>query len=87
MRLRIGDKIYSKRNGDKLISDNITPDKPYEVVWIRGKNQYHGNDICIEDDGGSSWWLGQIGETECWTNWFISEKEWIRNKKLEELGI
>jgi hypothetical protein len=96
MRLRVGDKIYSKRNGDKLVSNNITPDKPYEVVWIRAKTRYwiraktryNEDDICIKDDGGSDWWFGQIGcETECWTNWFISEKEWLRNKKLEELGI
>ena len=31
--------------------------------------------------------VGQVGETECWTNWFISEKEWLREKKLNELGI
>jgi len=87
MRLRVGDKIYSKRNGDKLISDNITANKAYEVIWVRHKTRYNGDDICIEDDGGSSWWFGQIGEDECWSNWFISEKEWLRNKKLDELGI
>ena len=47
----------------------------------------HGDDICILDDGGSNWWFGQIGETECWTSWFIPEKEWLRDKKLKELGI
>ena len=87
MRLRVGDKIYSKRSGDKLISENITQDKPYEVIWIRTKTQYDGDDICIEDDDGLSWWFGQIGEDKCWTNGFISEKEWLRNKKIDELGI
>ena len=83
MRLEIGDKIYCY----KLVGDGLTLDKSYKVVNIRSRDRWNGDDICILDDSGSNWWFGQIGETECWTNWFISEKEWIRNNKLNELGI
>lgn len=81
MRLKVGDKIYSK-----VSSSDITLDKAYVVTQVR-RTRWSGDDICILDNSGLNWWFGQIGETECWTEWFISEKEWIRNKKLEELGI
>jgi hypothetical protein len=87
MRLEIGDKIYSKRGEDKLLSDCITSDKAYEVTHTRPKSRFNGDDICILGDDGIAWWFGQIGETECWTNFFISEKEWLREKKLNQLGI
>lgn len=83
MRLVIGDKIYCK----EVIGDGLTRNKGYEVVNVRSKTRIYGDDICILDDGGAYWWFGQIGETECWTNWFISEKEWIREIKLKQLGI
>lgn len=82
MRLKVGDKIYSK-----VSSSDITLDKAYVVTQVRGKTYWTGDDICILDNSGLNWWFGQIGETECWTEWFISEKEWIRNKKLEQLDI
>lgn len=82
MRLKVGDKIYSK-----VSSSGLTLDKAYVVTQVRGKTYWTGDDICILDNSGLNWWFGQIGETECWTDWFISEKEWIRNKKLEELDI
>ena len=83
MRLEIGDKIYCKNNQ----MGELTLDKGYEVVHTRPRDRCNGDDICINDDFGSYWWFGQIGETECWTNWFISEKEWLRENKLNELGI
>lgn len=86
MRLEIGDKIYCK----EVIGNSehgLTLDKAYEVVHTRPRDRWNGDDICINDDFGSNWWFGQIGETECWTNWFISEKEWLRENKLNELGI
>lgn len=84
MRLVIGDKIYCK----KLIGDDgLTLGKVYEVVSVRSKSRFNGDDICILDDDDIDWWFGQIGETECWTNWFVSEKEWLREKKLNQLGI
>jgi len=83
MRLNIGDKIYWKGT----IPGKLTVDKGYEIIQTRPKNRWNGDDICILDDNGSNWWFGQIGETECWDNWFVSEKEWIREKKLNELGI
>ena len=82
MRLKVGDKIYSK-----VSSSGLTLDKAYVVTQVRGKTYWTGDDICILDNSGLNWWFGQIGETECWTDWFISENEWIRNKKLEELDI
>jgi len=84
MRLKVGDKIYCK----KLIGDNgLTLGEEYIVTNTRPKDRWNGDDICILDDSGQNWWFGQIDETECWTNWFISEKEWIRENKLNELGI
>lgn len=86
MRLEIGDKIYCK----EIVGGNghgLTLDKAYEVVHTRPRDRWNGDDICILDDAGANWWFGQVGETECWTNWFISEKEWLREKKLNELGI
>ncbi len=86
MRLEVGDKIHCK----EIIGGNghgLTLDKGYVVIHTRTKDRWNGDDICILDDDGSNWWFGQIGETECWTNWFVSEKEWLRDKKLNELGI
>ncbi len=83
MRLKVGDKIYCK----KLIGDSgLTLGEEYIVTNTRPKDRWNGDDICILDDSGQNWWFGQIGETECWNNWFIS-KEWIRENKLNELGI
>ncbi len=86
MRLEIGDKIYCK-SAEATTLGELSLDKAYEVVHTRPRDRWNGDDICILDDNGSNWWFGQIGETECWTNWFISEKEWLREKKLNELGI
>ncbi len=83
MRLEIGDKIYCK----VVIGDGLTLGEEYIVTNTRPKDRWNGNDICILDDDGCNWWFGQIGETECWTNWFVSEREWLRDKKLNELGI
>ena len=83
MRLNVGDKIYCFVDG---IND-LTKGKSYKVTNIRGKSRWSGDDICILDDKGSNWWFGQIGNSECWTMWFVSEKEWLRNKKLEKLGV
>jgi hypothetical protein len=82
MRLKIGDKIYCKE-----VIGLLTLNKEYEVIHIRTKSHWDGDDICILDDNGSNWWFGQIGETECWTNWFISEKQLRREKNIKELGI
>ena len=85
MKLSVGDKIYCKLVIEP--SDGLTIGKEYIVTNTRPKSRWNGDDICILDDDGSNWWFGQIGETECWTSWFISEKEWLRDKKLKELGI
>jgi hypothetical protein len=84
MRLQIGDKIYCK---ELVGGELLTLDKGYVVIHARPKDRWNGDDICILDDDGQNWWFGQINETECWTNWFVSEKEWLRDKKLKELGL
>jgi hypothetical protein len=83
MILKIGDIIYCK----EVLGEGLTLNKGYQIIHTRPKDRWNGNDICINDDSGTNWWFGQIGETECWTNWFVTEKEFIRNKKLTELGI
>jgi hypothetical protein len=73
--------------GDKLVCvkpmDNLVYGKTYLVINTRNG---WDEDICI-DDGNGPWWFGQIGSTEPWTNWFVLENQWQRDKKLEELGI
>jgi hypothetical protein len=82
MRLNIGDKIYCKE-----VIGELTLGGEYLVTMLRPKSRWSGDDICILDDEGLKWWFGQIGETQCWTNWFISEKQFLREKNLKELGI
>lgn len=82
MRLKVGDKIYCIV--DKCLT-GLTKNKCYEIIKV--KISLPGDGICIKDDNGFDWWFGQIGEFEPWTKWFISEKEWLRNEKLKELGI
>ncbi len=74
--LRDGDKIYCK-----VDMSNLTKDKCYIV------NIYSNSTICIKDDNGHSWWFGQIGQLEPWDMWFVTEKQWIRDKKLKDIGI
>jgi len=100
MRLEIGDSIYCYKLVDK-VGKGLTLDKRYKVVNTRPKDRWcRLTMIHIETPANPTnalidiemcnWWFGQIGGTECWkcwTNWFISEKEWLRNNKLNELGI
>ena len=69
----------------------MTYGKSYEVVNTRN---YLTDDICIRGDDGLSWWFEQIkdpnssnlgdiiyaGGWQCWTMWFITEKEWSRDQ-------
>jgi len=88
--LKVGDILYAKRKVDL----QLTIDKTYTIVYTRNDlkfsvvgSKWDEADICILDDEGTNWWFGQIGSSECWTGWFYSEKEWKRNKNLEDLGI
>jgi hypothetical protein len=83
MRLKIGDLIVCK----EVLGKGLTLNKSYEVINTRPKDRWNGDDICIKDDNNINWWFGQIGESECWTNWFISEKQWVRDEKLKKLVI
>jgi hypothetical protein len=85
MRLEIGDKIYCK---ELIGGGSLTLNKGYVIRQTRPRLfRWNSDDICILDDNGHNWWFGQIGETECWTNWFVSEKEWLRENLLNKLGI
>ena len=71
--------------GDVLVCFNpihgLEYGKSYRVNQTRRSFDY---EIGIS---GSTWWFGQIGSSEPWTNWFVLEKQWQRMEKLKELGI
>jgi len=78
--LKVGDIIYYKFESDpKRIDVRLSYGNPYEIKFIRHayKNSWNtqGEDICITDDENRSWWFGQVGYPEPWTNWFITELE------------
>ena len=86
MRLNKGDKIVC------IVSDigDLTYGKLYEVTNTRGLYKRPWtfemeDDICITDDMGFNWWFGQIGESECWDMWFVTEQQWNRQQKLDKL--
>jgi hypothetical protein len=88
MRLKTGDKIYCIKE-----KTGFTLEKEYVVSLSTSFV------LRINNDVGEILWLSQIGKYEedeisltidemnSWTNWFVSEKEWLRNKKLSEIGI
>ncbi len=83
MRLNVGDEIVCYNPIGDLVYG-----KTYTIIRTREKSKWCGDDICIDDNDkkfDGNWWFGQIGETECWTNWFVTKKEWIRDNKLNEL--
>ena len=65
--------------------DDLTYGKSYEIVYVRGQKTLREDDICIKDDRNLNWWFGQIGESECWTMWFVTEQQWNRQNKLDQL--
>jgi hypothetical protein len=79
MRLKVGDILYVRKEG------TIHSDIPFEVIQVRSKTRFDGDDIAIKWVDGHNWWWGQIGETEPWTLMFMSESEYNRNKKINEL--
>jgi hypothetical protein len=100
MRLKVGDTLYLNPSKIKLHDKNeytfsglkFTFDelanRPFRIIDVRTKSSYgNGDDICIKWVDDTNWWWGQIGETEPWTNMFIDEKHYQRNKNLESLGI
>ena len=65
--------------------DDLTYGKSYEIVYTRISG--HEDDICIIDDRNLKWWFGQVGVSESWVSWFVTEKQWKRDEKLQKLGI
>jgi hypothetical protein len=78
--LNIGDKIVCVHPMEEL-----TYGKTYDIIHVRKLITIE--DICIIADDGIKWWFGQIGHTECWTKWFVTELEWKRNSILNIIGI
>lgn len=80
--LKVGDKIvYVKKT-----FEGLTFGKSYDIVQIRDGSLYlYDKDVCILDDKGCYWWFGQEGYPESWTMWFVTEREFIRNKNLENI--
>jgi hypothetical protein len=62
--------------------DDLTIGKTYEVIQIR---DFPEKDICIKSNDGYNWWFGQVGSSQPWTMFFITETEFIRNQKIEKL--
>ena len=83
MRLSEGDKIVCIMDD----IDDLTYGKSYEIVSTRNPSEFYPqeDDICIKDDMNLNWWFGQIGATECWTTWFVTEQQWNRQKKIDQL--
>lgn len=89
MRLNIGDKLVC------ILKDvnDLTYGKTYEVIYVRDLS--YSDDICILDDNNTNWWFEQIRDTgsindyvggwQCWTMWFVTEKEWNRDQKIDKL--
>lgn len=100
MRLKVGDKLYlnpdkirlNEKNEYTFVDTKYSKEEliemSFKVTSTRDKTIYgNGDDICVEWIDGTDWWWGQIGETEPWTIMFINETQYLRNRKLEEIGI
>lgn len=64
--------------------EDLTYGKRYEIVHTRDGFE---DDICIKDDLNLNWWFGQVGVSESWVGWFVTEKQWERDEKLQKIGI
>jgi predicted double-glycine peptidase len=71
----------------------LTYGKSYKVITLQKYNKDKSlsgvnltkNDICIYNDDMMAHWFGQIGTFEPWTNWFVTEIQWKRNEKINQL--
>lgn len=75
--LKVGDRIVCV----KEVVD-LTVDRIYQVINVR---EHPEKDICIKGDDGYNWWFGQMGSTQPWTIFFVTEKEFIRNQKIDKI--
>ena len=79
------------KKGDILVCimkdiDDLTYGKSYDVVNTQKQFSTKKDDIiCIKDDRNLNWWFGQVGESEDWAMWFVTEQQWIRQQKLNQL--
>lgn len=65
------------------ISKESLLNKPFVITHTRIDRGNH--DICIRWLDGQNWWWGQIGYSEPWTKMFITEKQYLRNNKIEQI--
>lgn len=83
------DRIYSNLNHDFLVIEGVAIsresllNKPFVIIHTREDRGNH--DICIKWLDGQNWWWGQIGYSEPWTKMFITEKQYLRNNKIEQI--
>ena len=92
MKLKVGDKIVCIKEihgGDKIVCSKEIHSRDNKMSLIYGKTYTIINTTTsyIAIDVNGPWWFGQIGSSEPWTKYFVLEKQWTRNKKLEELGF
>lgn len=78
----VADKEFLSFEGISISRESLLS-KPFKVTKTRIDGRNH--DICIGWLDGHDWWWGQIGYSEPWTKMFITEKEYLRNKKIEEI--
>ena len=80
MRLNDNDIIVCNTN----FFENLTYGEQYPIFYTR-RSIYVEDDICILDNYGQKHWFGQIGMSECWTNWFVTKEYWDRNENINSL--
>ena len=92
MMLKEGDVLYldpSKCRIDEhydFSGKRYTYDELFNTPFVVTMTRYErGNfDIAIRWLDGTKWWWGQIGSSEPWTDKFITEKVYLRDKKIKE---
>lgn len=82
--LKVGGILYCVK---KICDFNVN--KGYTIYATHRKIKFNKDvelfEITLYDDRGSKCIFGDIGSYESFTNWFITEEQYIRNIKLEEL--
>ena len=79
MRLKDDDIIVCNTD----IFEDLTYGKMYPILY--GRRTKYGDDICILDDKDQKHWFGQIGQSECWDNWFVTKEYWDRDENINSL--
>lgn len=75
------------KGGDLLVCirsvGDITAGETYRVFWVQVRGNSNDS-IMVVDDLGSSHWFGlEFGSFEWRGKFFVTEKEWLRNSKID----